>query len=233
MHDDDELASALAADLGRIASGPITVPPVPTPAPAVDEPSPVATHPEPVPATDSTLPVAVPPDLEFAPPPLPGSVVSGDVPPPPAPWSSLPAPDPTQAVDLPGEGPLQAPVRRSLSSAELLSLAEGEDAGSRIDQLQEQLQLREQEARDYSVWEARMLALGTPDAFQAVREARADFHDLVVPPSTGAVPVPAMPTPPIQEPSPVVVAEPVADAVVEPDVDLIRSNATSFRLFST
>lgn len=221
MHDDDELASALAADLGRIASGPITVPPAPTPAPVVDEPSPVATYPEPVPATDSTLPVAVPPDLEFAPPPLPGSVVSGDVPPPPAPWSSLPAPDPTQAVDLPGEGPLQAPVRRSLSSAELLSLAEGEDAGSRIDQLQEQLQLREQEARDYSVWEARMLALGTPDAFQAVREARADFHDLVVPPSTGAVPVPAMPTPPIQEPSPVVVAEPVADAVVEPDVDLI------------
>lgn len=220
VHDDDELASALAADLGRIASGPITVPSVPTAPPERDEA--VRTEPEPVPVTDSTVPVAVPPDLEFAPPPLPGSAVSGDVPPPPAPWSSLPAPDPTQAVDLPGEGPLQAPVRRSLSSAELLSLAEGEDAGSRIDQLQEQLQLREQEARDFSVWEARMLALGTPDAFQAVREARADFHDLVVPPSTGAVPVPVpVPEPVFAEPSmPEPVAEaPIAEAPVELPVE--------------
>ena len=238
--DDDELANALAADLGRIASGPITVPPVTAPPIDADDDSTDEAHsvteeslraatpaaPTFSPDTDSTVPVAVPADLEFAPPPVPGSAVSGDVPPPPAPWSSLPAPDPTQAVELPGEGPLRAPVRRSLSSAELLSLAEGEDAGSRIDQLQEQLQLREQEARDFSVWEARMLALGTPDAFQAVRDARAEFHDLVGVPVTGAVPVsPGPSTPgaaasvPSAEPSaPAIVPEPAApeQVIAEP-----------------
>lgn len=251
QHDDDELAQALAADLGRIASGAITVPTVgATPEPVVSEPASPPGSPEPTageegapPASDpdpalappsvpaswvqavlpdaprpgdnaDTAPVpslraegspapAVPPisepvmapsatDLTDAPPPQPGAVAAGDVPPPAAPWSSLPAPDPADAVDIPGAPP-RAPQRRSLTDAELLALADGGDAGRGIEQLEEQLRLREAEAREFSTWEARMLALGTPDAFAAVRDARSQFSDVIgVPttPGTGAIPVP-------------------------------------------
>ena len=239
-HDDDELAQALAADLGRIASGAISIPGLggsstdpgalivdsapaaedpdagasehegsaPTPPPAtqgvpaawLEAVLPDTTHPDPeptastpVPSVDGASPVG---GLSDAPPPASGAVAASDVPPPVAPWSSLPAPDPADAVDIPGAPP-RAPQRRSLTDSELLALADGGDAGERIEQLQEQLRLRESEAREFSTWEARMLALGTPDAFAAVRDARSRFSDVVGPPTTpgtGAIPVFGEPT---------------------------------------
>lgn len=230
-HDDDELAQALAADLGRIASGAITIPDVrATNEPHVasdgvisegsEEHAPRASDVVPEPAADTApgipaswldavLPgsdhaddepvAATAPsargenlrgDLSDAPPP-PSGALPADVPPPTAPWTSLPAPDPADAVDLPGAPP-RPPQRRSLTDSELLALANGGDAGQRIEQLQEQLRLRESEAREFSTWEARMLALGTPDAFAAVRDARAQFSDVVgapTTPGTGAIPV--------------------------------------------
>lgn len=105
-HDDDELANALAADLGRLSSG--SIPVVADPAP--ESVSELVPEPEPGP--------------EFAPAPEPVEAVPAPTAEPgpvaelPA-WSSLPAPDPAQAVVLP-EGPPEPVVR----DPELLSLLE-------------------------------------------------------------------------------------------------------------
>lgn len=231
-HDDDELAQALAADLGRIASGAISIPDARTTNElggardnvsgegadgqiegtlgAVSERAADTAPGIPASWLDGVLPNGAPADdeqaaapppgarettprgeLSDAPPPPSGALPADHVPPPAAPWSSLPAPDPADAVDLPGAPP-RPPQRRSLTDSELLALANGGDAGQRIEQLQEQLRLRESEAREFSTWEARMLALGTPDAFTAVRDARAQFSDVVgapTTPGTGAIPV--------------------------------------------
>jgi purine-cytosine permease-like protein len=217
VHDDDELANALAADLGRIASGPIAV----------------------VPAAEPTSsPDALAIDLESAPPPAPETIAPAATVAAPPPWSSLPAPDPTQAVELP-EGPPQRPVRRSLSESELLNLGKDQDAGTRIEQLEAQLRLRDQEAREFSAWESTMLALGTPEAVAAVEQARQEFTDLVPGMATGVVavapvsvpveppPLPAWDVPApsatwspepefVPEPEPVV--EPEPEPVVEPEL---------------
>lgn len=100
-------------------------------------------------------------------------------------WMSLPAPDPSQAVDL-GEGPLPRPVRRSLADEEIISLVDGsvtEPGGtlSAIEQLENQLKLREEEAKQFSAWESTMLSQGTQDAAAVVEKARGEF--------TGVIPI--------------------------------------------
>jgi purine-cytosine permease-like protein len=80
--------------------------------------------------------------------------------------------------------PEQPPQRRSLSDAELIdSLRSGttsdEGAKNVIQQLQEQLELRAREAREYSRWEQSMLTLGTPDAAAALEQTRAQFAGVV------------------------------------------------------
>ena len=174
--DDDALADALAADLDRIASGPITI---------------------------------------IAPPPPPATAPAPPVPSPPAPaWSGFPAPDPSDAVprvDAP-------PARRSLPDEELARWVN--DAGDQpggtlevIEQLQTQMRLREEEAREFRAWEDRMRSLGTPDALSAIDEARPRF-DGVLPeapsaPATGSF---VLPEEPVAEwPAPDF-AEPAAEA---------------------
>ena len=177
--DDDALADALAADLERIAASMTGTIPVITsrqaeppaaPAPAVTPPPPFS-------------------------PPANGPVRSTE----PPPWSALPAPDPSQAVSLP-DGPPKPPVRRSLPDEELLDWVDdaGREPGGTlnvIEQLESQLKLREEEARQFRAWESTMLNLGTPDAIDAVENARPEF--------TGVLPnVPAPPglqTPPAPE----------------------------------
>ncbi len=131
-HDDDELANALAADLGRLSSGSISV--VPEAAPTAEPaPEPMDAAPEP---SASPAPGAAdsPEDATTA---EPGPVTELPA------WSSLPAPDPAQAVVLP-EGPPEPVVR----DPELLSLLEQaglETAGgtlSAIEQLEAQLSAR-------------------------------------------------------------------------------------------
>ena len=131
-HDDDELANALAADLGRLSSG--SIPVVPEAAPTAEPaPEPMDAAPEP---SASPAPGAAdsPEDATTA---EPGPVTELPA------WSSLPAPDPAQAVVLP-EGPPEPVVR----DPELLSLLEQaglETAGgtlSAIEQLEAQLSAR-------------------------------------------------------------------------------------------
>ncbi len=221
VHDDDELANALAADLGRFASGAIPVVDASdepeAEAEAAAEPAPESTPepaPAPAPAPDELATDSAPSlvyDLDSAPPPAPETIAPPDSMPSPPPWSSLPAPDPAQAVDLP-EGPPQRPIRRSLRSEELLTLGADQDAGTRIEQLEAQLRLRDEEAREFSAWESSMIALGTPDALAAVEQARADFTDVVATP-TGTIPV--QPTIPPFEAAPFEAA-PVEAPMVEP-----------------
>ncbi|HQE46354.1 MAG TPA: hypothetical protein PKY48_04235, partial [Rhodoglobus sp.] len=131
-HDDDELANALAADLGRLSSGSISV--VPEAAPTAEPaPEPMDAAPEP---SASPAPGAAD-STEDATTAEPGPVTELPA------WSSLPAPDPAQAVVLP-EGPPEPVVR----DPELLSLLEQaglETAGgtlSAIEQLEAQLSAR-------------------------------------------------------------------------------------------
>ncbi len=176
--DDDALADALAADLGRIASGPITVitpdtviPPGPAAAPSA-------------PAEPPATPVSWQPTNEVP----PAS---------PAPWSGLAAPDPsTQAVPI-IEGP---PARKSLPDDELARWVE--EAGTKpggtldvIEQLQTQMKLREEEAREFRAWEDRMRSLGTPDAMGAVSEAEFSgvLPDAPSAPATGSFTLPGAP----------------------------------------
>lgn len=136
FHDDDELASALAADLGFRAHVPE---PDAEPAAEVDDgdDSEDEISAEPIPESGA--------EAEPAP---EASPVATEVPSTPEPiaevpaWSTLPAPDPAQAVDLP-EGPPEPVVR----DPELLSLLEqvGLEPGgtlSVIEQLEAQLQAR-------------------------------------------------------------------------------------------
>ena len=93
-----------------------------------------------------------------APPPNPATVVK------PPPGSVLPTP----------------PQRRSLDDDELVStldrpgLREGGVLDA-IEQLQAQLRIREQEAREFRSWESSMLAIGTPEALEVVEETRVTF----------------------------------------------------------
>jgi purine-cytosine permease-like protein len=113
-----------------------------------------------------------PTQLPDAPPPNPASVVT------PPPGSAFPRP----------------PERRSLDDDYLVAtldkqgLREG-GALEAIEQLQAQLRIREQEAREFRNWESSMLAIGTPEALGVVEETRVTF--------TGAIQIiPPVSTPP-------------------------------------
>lgn len=76
------------------------------------------------------------------------------------------------------------PVRQSLRTdvlAERLTTAAGESGSTLelMDELEQQLRLREQEAVAFAEWERSVGALGTPAAVAAVEEARAGFTDLL------------------------------------------------------
>lgn len=221
--DDDELANALAADLGRLApplpssvqDSPLAAPqPAPPAVVAASEPEPVVppepvAHPEPAVPTPTVAPVA-----PAAPTPA---------------WASAPAPDPSQAAPTP-----QRPVRRSLPDSDLEAiLEEAQGAGTlgALDQLEAQMALRETEVREFRAWEATMLAMGTPDAAQAVEEARSEFAGVLprstpprhadvppVVPTPFAAPEPLVPSAPVAAPSPTVEPTPVAEPApaVEP-----------------
>lgn len=184
---DDALADALAAEYTRLGSGTIQLPPEPEPAEAADtsEPPSHASH-----------AAATPPPAE------------------PAPWSSAPAPDPAHAVPL--ESPFAQPVRRSLPDEELVRWVEeaGKEPGSTlevIEKLEAQLRLREDEAKQFQAWEARMHSLG-PDAAAVVEGVRPEFPgdlpELPVPPGFG---------PPAPE-SRVAADEPVVEPPAPPPV---------------
>ncbi|CAN5224303.1 hypothetical protein BH09ACT5_BH09ACT5_16980 [soil metagenome] len=154
--DDDALADALAADLERIASGPITIPGTIIPPAASVPPSPASAPAE-----------AAPPG------PTPSAY-------PAAAWSGFPAPDPGDAVAL-VDGP---PVRKSMPDDELARWVSqaGEQPGGTlevIERLQNQMKLREEEAREFHAWEDRMRSLGTPEALGAVDAARPQFSGIL------------------------------------------------------
>lgn len=259
-HDDDELANALAADLGRLAppsapdralwapeppasaavvppSSAAAAPPAVAPEPvavpeAVAMPEPVA-QPQPVVVPEPTPipePVAMPEPAaapEPAPIPEPAAAPQPTVDPAPliepasepsAPaWASLPAPDPAQAAPTP-----QRPVRRSLPDSELetiLEQAQAEGTLGALDQLEAQMQLRETEAREFRAWEATMLAMGTPEAVEAVEAARSEFAGVLprsTPPRHADLPPTVDTPPPAPEAVVDVPVEAPADAPVEP-----------------
>ncbi|MGV8881173.1 MAG: cytosine permease [Rhodoglobus sp.] len=105
-----------------------------------------------------------------------------------------PEPEPEQAATDPlpeSTVPHAAPVRQSLADDELASLVE--DPAAReggtlglIEQFEQQLRLREEEAQKFSEWENTMLSLGTEDAVSEVEAVRTQF--------TGVIPIitPAM-----------------------------------------
>jgi len=101
-------------------------------------------------------------------------------------------PEPAATESLPEPTvPLAPPVRQSLADEELASLVE--DPAAReggtlglIEQFEQQLKLREEEAQKFSEWENTMLSLGTDDAVSEVEAVRTQF--------TGVIPIitPAM-----------------------------------------
>jgi purine-cytosine permease-like protein len=89
---------------------------------------------------------------------------------------------------------------------------------SAIEQLQAQLHLREQEAREFAAWESSMQAIGTPEALAEVARARAELsgeapqtptRDPITPPPPVEEPVAVLP-PPMDAP-PVVLPPPPED----------------------
>ncbi|MHA6667985.1 cytosine permease [Homoserinimonas sp. A447] len=112
-----------------------------------------------------------PTQLPDAPPPNPATVVT------PPPGSAFPRP----------------PERRSLDDDHLVATLDKQglqDGGvlEAIEQLQAQLRIREQEAREFRNWESSMLAIGTPEALDVVEETRVTFTGAIqiIPPSASA-----------------------------------------------
>ena len=149
-----------------------------------------------------------------------------DVAAPAAPSSSLPG----------------VPQRRSLPEDTLMNViaAAGTSGGTleMMAELESQMQLREQEALEYNNWERSMLAVGTEEAIDAVRQARPQFEDVV--PDGPVLPVfmPRYPVdlaaaaatsasaapPPLIEP-PVVVTPPGSVAAVTGSLAIIPNDA--------
>jgi purine-cytosine permease-like protein len=136
---------------------------------------------------------------------------------PSRPLSDLPAPSGPpvifpEAQNAPGGLP-PAPRRRSLADADLLrTVAAADTPGgtlSAMEQLEAQLRLREQEAREFADWQQRMLAIGTPEALRSLDAARPTFTGVV---DIVAVPTPPVPTPPV--PTPPVPTPPVSNPPV-------------------
>ena len=149
-----------------------------------------------------------------------------DVAAPAAPSSSLPG----------------VPQRRSLPEDTLMNvIAAAGTVGGTLEmmaELESQMQLREQEALEYNNWERSMLAVGTEEAVDAVRQARPQFEDVV--PDGPVLPVfmPRYPVdlaaaaatsasaapPPLIEP-PVVVTPPGSVAAVTGSLAIIPNDA--------
>lgn len=243
QYDDDALAEALAASFPGPITGTIPVVPPPGPQsepPAAADPAPASEPPLPPPEPASwvpTAPTTAPevdspqaeqPQAEQPPVEQPRAEQPRAEQPqaerPPVeqpPWASAPAPDPSQAVALP-QGPPQRPVRRSLPDSELIGWVEGaasEPGGTLnvIEGLQSQLNLRIQEAREFSDWEQTMLADGSPGSLAAVEDARPEFTgvlpDLGAALSGGAIPAEAPQAP---APDPTTEMPPSAPTFAEP-----------------
>jgi purine-cytosine permease-like protein len=91
------------------------------------------------------------------------------------------------------------PERQSLRDDELAALVESgaEHPGGTLgmmEELERQMQLREDETREFKDWQDSMLAVGTPEALAAVQDVLPDFADIVAP-ATSSIPVAAPPTP--------------------------------------
>ena len=92
------------------------------------------------------------------------------------------------------------PERQSLRDDELAALmASGaEHPGGTLgmmEELERQMQLREDETREFKDWQDSMLAVGTPEALAAVQDVLPDFSDIVTP-STSSIPVAPPPSAP-------------------------------------
>jgi purine-cytosine permease-like protein len=138
LHDDDELASALADEVSRYATGAISIQPY----------------------VDSV-------DADIV--------------------------DDADRESEPATPQPQIPQRRSLQDDDLVrkigdESANGGDTLSAIEQLESELQLRQDEAKQFGEWESATLAVGTPEALETVERVRLSF--------TGVIPilVPAEPT---------------------------------------
>jgi purine-cytosine permease-like protein len=191
VFNDDAIAAAMAAELAKIASGPIPIVPaayrMPAPTPATPPSAPSVAPPAVVPPAAATEQAASEPvaPLEPSPvaeiPPYLGApaptVPPADAPPPPGYEDSVRyvAPPTVPSVEVVE----QLPQRQSLDDEELLRTFHEESPVTGtlgvIEQLQAQLDLRERETRAFSAWESSMLAIGTPDALAAVERARSDF----------------------------------------------------------
>jgi len=90
------------------------------------------------------------------------------------------------------------PERRSLPDDKLVEVLDSASGGGgtleKMQELEEQLRLREEEAREYAEWEESMLAVGTPEALEAVSKVRPAFVGLVG--ADPSIPAIAPPLPP-------------------------------------
>lgn len=179
LHSDDELADMLAEEVARFTSSM----PVITPQMLRDYSYPGAELlADEAPGGGNEQSVSLPPPTEelsasagldalllLAPPPAPGSVAT------PPPGSMLP----------------ERPRRRSLDDDDLATVVRKEaqrtgSTGGAIDELEAQLRLRGEEAREFFTWEQSMRAIGTPEALDAIERARPAFTGVI--PILGAMP---------------------------------------------
>jgi purine-cytosine permease-like protein len=186
-------------------SAPIFEVPAPSydpPAPSFDAPAPVFdAHPSPpvfdAPAAPAWEPTPWEPPAAQAPPVAeapPVFVVE-----PSAPESSAISLTPEQQAEalqrLAGPaGPPWIPQRRSLPDSELMGVLEAATSGTTegaMEELEQQLALREHEAKEYADWEQSMLAVGTPEALAAVEQVRPQFTGIVAPTPGADVAAPA------------------------------------------
>ena len=113
-----------------------------------------------------------------------------EAPPAPPVWSldDVDAVDAAAAIDavVDPEGPPSRPVGRSLPSAEVASTIDGEAPSTldALERLEEQLRLREEDAREFAEWQDTMLASGSPEAVAEVESARSEFQDILAPSAT-------------------------------------------------
>lgn len=112
------------------------------------------------------------------------------------------------------------PERQSLRDDEIAALiASGaEHPGGTLgmmEELERQMQLRDDETREFQEWQESMLAVGTPEALAAVQDVLPEFSDIVAP---GAVPV-APATPPVFDAPPPAFPAPSAAGPADPFFD--------------
>ena len=126
------------------------------------------------------------------------------------------------------------PERRSLSDDELaaaLSDAAADPAArlTAMDELERQMNLREEEAKEFSDWEESMLAVGTPEAIAAVEEVRPQFDGIVPVTSSISIITPeeaaAAAAPAVQTPSadPTPFADPTSSTQQTPSAEPVEA----------